>query len=149
MKEKRDDSSIVKCMNFNCTTVLTHTYFLPYTAINHADVAAVLHPINEDFRKIESKSVDENWLAATRHDTDTITTLEGQSCDFNPTSNYPQQHPNKDGGCTSEKWANPKERKRTRTNPLHPFKKTNVEEPLRNKMQTKPCQDCNPPTHNL
>jgi hypothetical protein len=43
MKEKRDDYSIVKCMNFNCTTVLPHTYFLPYTAINHADVAAVLH----------------------------------------------------------------------------------------------------------
>ena len=53
MKEKRDDSSIVKCMNFNCTTVLTHTYFLPYTAINHADVAAVLHPIMDLRRKSE------------------------------------------------------------------------------------------------
>ena len=68
MKEKRDDSSIVKCMNFNCTTVLTHTYFLPYTAINHADVAAVLHPINEDFRKIEAKVSTKIGWQRHRHD---------------------------------------------------------------------------------
>ena len=101
---------------------------------------------DEDFKKNRKQKCRRKLVGS---DTDTIPTLEGQSCDFNPTSNYPQQHPNKDGGCTLEKWANPKERKRTRTNPLHPFKKTNVEEPLRNKMQTKPCQDCNPPTHNL
>jgi len=64
MKEKRDDYSIVKCMNFNCTTVLTHTYFLPYTAINHADVAAVLHPIMDLRRKSEIAKI--GWQ---RHDT--------------------------------------------------------------------------------
>ena len=43
VKEKGGDYSIVKCMKFNCTTVLTNC--LPYIAINHAHVAAFHFPL--------------------------------------------------------------------------------------------------------